>query len=146
MRYTMASVYYSLYGPHFILRSYPPNVQVSQAFKSVVSDLKCAIELLESIESFLNRLDIYTKVPPTPAMTEIIVKIMVELLSTLALATNQIRQGRPSEFVFANILPGSTQRREICKEAFRREWCQCCSSEVGPTDPGRGSDDGSADA
>ncbi|KAN0113682.1 hypothetical protein V8E52_007481 [Russula decolorans] len=69
------------------------------AFKSVVSDLKCAIELLESIESFLNRLDIYTKVPPTPAMTEIIVKIMVELLSTLALATNQIRQGRPKKFV-----------------------------------------------
>ena len=146
MRYILVSVYYSLYGPRFVLRSYPSNVQVSQAFKSVVSDLKCAIELLESIESFLNRLDIYTKVPPTPAMTEIIVKIMVELLSTLALATNQIRQGRPSEFVSASILPGSMQCREICKEAFRREWCQCGSSEAGPTDPGRGSDDGSADA
>ena len=79
-------------------------------------------------------------------MTEIIVKVMVELLSTLALATNQIKQGRPSEFIFVNILPGSTQRREICKEAFRREWCQCGSSEAGPTHPGRGSDDGSADA
>ena len=117
-----------------------------QTFKSVVSDLKCAIELLESIESFLNRLDIYTKVPPTPAMTEMIVKIMVELLSILALATDQIRQGRPSEFVFADILPSSTQYREICKEAFRREWCQCGSSEAGPTDAGGGSDNGSADA
>src|SRR5882757_4841814 len=96
MRYILALVYYSLYGPHFI-RSYPSNVQLSQAFKSLVSDLKCAIELLESIESFLNRLDIYTKVPPTPAMTEIIVKIMVELLSTLALVTKHINQGRPSE-------------------------------------------------
>ena len=148
MRYTLASVYYSLYGAHLILHSYPSNVQVCQAFKSVVSDLKCAIELLESIESFLNRLDIYTKVPPTPAMTEIILKIMVELLSTLALATNQIRQGRPSEFVFVNIniSLGSTACREICKEAFRREWCQCDSSEAGPTDPGRGSDNGNADA
>ena len=101
----------------------PSNVPVSQAFKGVISDLESAIELLESIESFLNRLDIYTKVPPTSAMTEIIVKIMVELLSTLALATNQIRQGRPSEFVFANIFPASTECREICKEAFRRKSC-----------------------
>ncbi len=76
--------------------------------------MKSAIELLESIESFLNRLDIYTKVPPTPAMTGVIVKIMVELLSTLALATKQIRQGRPSESVFADVFPDSTQCREIC--------------------------------
>ena len=123
MRYILASVYYSLYVPRFVLRLCHSDVQVSQAFEGVTSDLKSATELLESIESFLNRLDIYTKVPPTPAMTEIIVKIMVELLSTLAVATNQIRQGRPSEFVFANTSPasGSTQCREICEEALWRE-------------------------
>ena len=121
MRYILASVYYSLYEPRFVLRSYHYEVEVFQAFEGVNSDLKSATELLESIESFLNRLDIYAKVPPTPTMTEIIVKIMVELLSTLAVATNQIRQGRPSEFVLASILPGSTQCREICKEVFRRE-------------------------
>jgi hypothetical protein len=145
MRYILASVYYSMYVPRFVLRSYHFNVKVSQAFQGVISDLDSAIELLESIESFLNRLDIYTKVPSTPAMSGIIVKIMVELLSTLALATNQIRQGQPSELVFANLLPGSTQCREICKEAFRREPCQCGSSEARPTEPGRGSNDGSAD-
>ena len=37
-------------------------------------------------------------------MTEIIAKIMVELLSTLALATKQIRQGRPSESVFVDVM------------------------------------------
>ena len=123
MRYILASVYYSLYVPRFVLRSCHSNVQVSQAFEGVTSDLKSATELLESIESFLDRLDIYTKVPPTPAMTEIIVKIMVELLSTLAVATNQIRQGRPSESIFANTSPasGSTQCREICEEALGRE-------------------------
>ena len=62
--------------------------------------------MFESIEHFLNRLDIYTKVPPTSAMTEIVVKIMVELLSTLALATKQIRQGKPSEFVCGDDLRG----------------------------------------
>ncbi len=36
-------------------------------------------------------------VPPNPMMTEIIVKIMVELLSVLALASKQIKQGRFSK-------------------------------------------------
>ena len=74
---------------------------MSQAFKGVSSDYDVLVDLIESMELFLNRLDIYTKIPPTPAMTEIVVKIMVELLSTLALATKQVRQGRPSESVFA---------------------------------------------
>jgi hypothetical protein len=100
MQSILASVSYSQYVPLSILHVYPCDFQVSQAFKGVSSDLDALEDLLESIEHFLNRLDIYTKVPPTPAMTEIIVKIMVELLSTLALATKQIKQGRPSESVF----------------------------------------------
>ena len=39
------------------------------------------------IENFLGRLVIYTKISPITAITEIIVKIRVELLSTLAFAT-----------------------------------------------------------
>jgi hypothetical protein len=61
-------------------------------------------ELLESIEHFLNRLDIYTRIPPTPAMDEIVAKIMVELLSTLALATKELKQGRSSEFILRDLL------------------------------------------
>jgi hypothetical protein len=61
-------------------------------------------DLLESIEHFLNRLDIYTRIPPTPAMDEIVAKIMVELLSTLALATKELKQGRSSEFIFLDLL------------------------------------------
>jgi hypothetical protein len=44
--------------------------------------------------SFLKRLDVYINIPPTQMMTDIIVKIMVELLSVLALAQKQIRRGR----------------------------------------------------
>jgi hypothetical protein len=47
--------------------------------------------------NFLKRLDVYTNIPPTPLMTDILVKIMVELLSVLALATKQIKQGRFSK-------------------------------------------------
>ena len=61
-------------------------------------------ELLESIGHFLNRLEIYTKIPPTVALTEIAVKVLVELLSTLALTTRQIKQGKTSKPVFSEVL------------------------------------------
>lgn len=38
------------------------------------------------------------KIPPTTAMTEILVKILIELFSTLALGTHQVKQGRLSEY------------------------------------------------
>ena len=60
--------------------------------------------MLESIEHFLNRLDIYTKIPPTVPTTEMVVKILVELLSTLALATKQMKEGRSSESIFGEAL------------------------------------------
>ena len=49
----------------------------------------------------MNRLRIYTGIPPTPTLTNVLVKIIVELLSTLALATKQVKQGRFSEFILA---------------------------------------------
>ena len=75
-----------------------------QAVKDTTSSYDALVDLLESMEGFLNRLDIYAKFPPTPIMAEIIVKIMVELLSTLAVATKQVEQGRPSEFTIADKL------------------------------------------
>ena len=47
--------------------------------------------------SFLKRLEIYTKIPPTSILSEVIVTILVELLSVLALASKQIKQGRFSK-------------------------------------------------
>ena len=65
--------------------------------KDVGASYGALFDLLESIEKFLNRLEIYTKIPHTSTMTEMLVKILVELLYVLALATNQIKQGRPSK-------------------------------------------------
>ena len=62
------------------------------------------VDLLESIEHFLKRLDIYDKIPHTVGMTQIVVKILVELLSTLALVTKQIKEGKPSKSVFGSVL------------------------------------------
>ena len=57
------------------------------------------VDLFESIEQFLTHLEIYAKISPSPAMDEMVANIMVELLSTLALATQELKQGRPSESV-----------------------------------------------
>ncbi|KAI0287430.1 hypothetical protein B0F90DRAFT_1224683 [Multifurca ochricompacta] len=53
--------------------------------------------LFERVENFFKRLQTYTEVPPIAAMTDIIVKIMVEVLGVLALATKEIKQGSASE-------------------------------------------------
>jgi hypothetical protein len=66
--------------------------------------------LFESIEHFLYRLDIYTNIRITVAMTEMVVKILVELLSALALVTKEIQQGKPSESIFGEVLYHLTQR------------------------------------
>ena len=74
----------SVVGPH-------------QAIKDVSSSYEALVDLFESFESFLRRLDIYTKVPSTTAMNEMIVKIVIELLSTISLAIEQAKHGRLSK-------------------------------------------------
>jgi hypothetical protein len=84
------------------LWGYSSDVGVYQAIKDVSASYDALVELLESMERFLSRLDIYIKLPtatPTSAMAEIIVKIMVELLSAIALVTKQIKQKRPRKCV-----------------------------------------------
>jgi len=57
------------------------------------------IDLFGRIENFFRRLESYTEVRPTAAMTDIIVKIMIEVLSTLGIATKEITQKRASELM-----------------------------------------------
>ena len=54
------------------------------------------VDVFVRIESFFKRLESYTEVRPTDAMTDVIVKIMIEVLSILAIATKEIKQGRSS--------------------------------------------------
>jgi hypothetical protein len=73
------------------------DVILCQAVNGVTSSYDAVLELFECLGNFLKRLEIYLTIPPTTMMTDVIIKIMVELLSVLALATKQIRQGRFSE-------------------------------------------------
>ena len=55
------------------------------------------IDIFERMESLFQRLEIYTNVSPAPEIIDIIVKIMVEVLSILGIATKEMKQGRTSE-------------------------------------------------
>jgi len=68
-----------------------------QSVEDVSASYDALVDLFESIESFLGRLDIYTRIPITTAMTHIITKIMVEVLATLTLAMRQLKKERLSE-------------------------------------------------
>ena len=74
-----------------IICRYPCDIEVDQAANGITSSWGALIELLQSIEHFLNRLNIYMRIPHTPTMDEIVVKIIVELLSTLAVATRELK-------------------------------------------------------
>jgi hypothetical protein len=99
------------------------------------------VDLLESTERFLRRLDMCTQIPRTPALDEAVVKIMVELLSTLALVTKELRQGKSSESVLVDMFLCSIQCSEIRQEAFRREGRRGSTSEARLTHTRRGSGD-----
>ena len=72
-------------------------MQVPKAAKDVISAQEALIDIFECIESFFIRLETYTEVRPNAAMTDIIVKIMVEMLNILGIATMEMKQGRTSQ-------------------------------------------------
>jgi hypothetical protein len=69
----------------------------SQAAMDVRTSQDTVIEIFERMESFFQRLEIYTRVSPPPEMIDIIVRIMVEVISILGMATKEMKQGRISK-------------------------------------------------
>ncbi len=74
-------------------------IWINQAADGVSSSYDALVDLFECLGNFLKRLRIYTDVPLTPGMVDIVANIMVELLSVFALATKQIKQGRFSKWI-----------------------------------------------
>jgi hypothetical protein len=73
------------------------NTHGEQAAKDASASQDRIIELFNRIEHFFGRLEIYIGITPTAAMTDIIIKIMVEVLTILAIATKEVKRGRLSE-------------------------------------------------
>jgi len=80
----------------------------------VNSSYDTLVDLFECTGNFLKRLGIYTTMPATDVIMDITVKIMTEVLSVLALATKQIKQGLFSKYTRAHNTPLAQQSfREI---------------------------------
>ncbi len=69
-------------------------------------------------------------------MRDIIVKIMVELLSSIALVTKQIKQKLPRESLLDYWSFDSTHCSEVDKEALEREGGRGCAAEARQVDHG----------
>ncbi|KAN0136461.1 hypothetical protein V8E53_005829 [Lactarius tabidus] len=67
--------------------------------KDVAESQDILIEIFGRIESFFLRLKIYTEISLTPAMTDKMVQITVEILDILATATKEMDQSRTKKFL-----------------------------------------------
>ena len=79
-----------------MLRNEIFSIDVCQVAKDINASEEALADLFESIENFFKWLEAYMEVPPTDEMTDVIVKIMVEVLNIFAIATKEMKQVRDS--------------------------------------------------
>jgi uncharacterized protein YoxC len=80
-----------------------------QAAKDASGSHKKFVDLFNRIEHFFSRLEIYTGITPTTAMTDIAIEIMVEVLTILGVVTKEVKRGRLSELMSRRLTtPGLT--------------------------------------
>src|SRR5579863_878150 len=83
--------FHTLHASSFNIWDYKTPNSVKESYDALV-------EIFECIEGFVRRLMVYTKIEhPTPTITEVIIKVMAELISVLALTTKQMKQGKLSK-------------------------------------------------
>ena len=76
--------------------------------------------MLELIHYFINRLRIYAETSePMSVVDEVVIKLMVELMSTLGLVAQKLEKRRSRESFLAYVLFHSARRSQMGKELFR---------------------------
>jgi hypothetical protein len=89
----------------------------SQAAKDANNNQEKIIDIFSRIEHFFRRLEIYTTLTPTAAMTDMIVDIMVEVLTILAIATKEVKRGPLGELIWRIFAPHNWQLiRKVLEE------------------------------
>jgi hypothetical protein len=80
---------------------------------------------------FFRRVEVYTEVPPTTEMMNIVIHIMVEVLSILGIATKEVKQGRISKYsAYKYVTVGLSISRKVCEEDDRRVRSRGCAEEA----------------
>ena len=90
---------------------------IPQAAKDIRKSHETLMDIFGRIESFFQRLEIYTQVPSTTEMLDTIIQVMVEVLTILGVATKEITQGRISEYQFSMSVSPVTER---CSEKYAK--------------------------
>jgi hypothetical protein len=83
------------------------------AAKDVRAAHGAVIDLFERIESFFKRLEVYNQILLTTKMAEVLVKIVIELLSILSIATKEVKRRRAK--ILARKLLGRTDIEDALK-------------------------------
>ena len=110
-----------------------PNFQV---VKDVAASHNKIIRLFERINFLLQRLNIYTEIPLTNDFTELLGKIMAELLSILAISTKEMTDGKMSELIYSSsplisrVLTGYGLRK-VSEEADGKDGGRGCPRTIG---------------
>ncbi|KAH9177997.1 hypothetical protein EDB89DRAFT_1296559 [Lactarius sanguifluus] len=83
--------------------AFPPAKAIFAGIGVLLQDVRASqdalVDLFSRMEYFFMRLEKYIDIRPTAAMTDIIVKIMVEVISILGIVTKEIRQGRTMRYL-----------------------------------------------
>jgi hypothetical protein len=97
----MVSIFFSAYVSSFTFSiiSLSASCLPFQTAIEVEASYDALTELFECVANFFGRLRIYSEISPEdfgPTMSGLIIRIMIEMLSVLALATKQTKQRRIS--------------------------------------------------
>ena len=65
--------------------------------KDVRASQETLVDVFERVEMFFRRLEVYTEVPATTEMMDMITQIMAEVLCILGIATKEITESRMSK-------------------------------------------------
>ena len=88
-----------------------------QAAKNDRASQGTLFEILERLEAYFQRLEVYTSVALDQNMVNTVTKIMVEVLNIIGIATKEINQGQIStSFLYKEVPVDKTIIREISKE------------------------------
>jgi len=118
---------------------YPSDVQLNQVANGVITSCDVIADMLESIEHFVKRLRVYTETSRSMlAVDELVVKLMIELISTLALVTQKLKKRRLRESFLTDTIPYSVRRSQMVKEFLRGQGHQRSMTEARATPARRG--------
>jgi hypothetical protein len=119
----------------------PFDIEILQAAKEVRAGRGALVDIFERIETFFRRLEAYTQVPSSQGMVDTITAIMVEVISILAIATKEMKQGKISKsfLVYSLVAVDRNIFREVFKEVVRKDRYRRCVEEARQTDARGGS-------